>query len=450
MQGKTLFIFRRDLRLDDNMGLIAALSDSSEVVPCFIFDPAQRKGGYFSQNAFQFMCESLAWLDRALRARGSRLFLFRGKPEGIVARLVRQEGISAVYANGDYTPFAQARDRRISLACGKAGAQFRLFHDALLHWPDEILKPDGSPYTVFTPYFRAASRILPSRPARNRRSNYFRGKIRGEGGLPVCKANPNIAFRGGRTEALRLLARMGEQDDYAAKRDFPSLGSTTHLSAHLKFGTVSAREAYWAAEGKLGAAHPLIRQFHWRDFFTQVAFHRPGVFGHPFNPRYSGVRWTGGKAELEAWKRGMTGFPIVDAGMRELASTGYMHNRVRMIAASFLTKDLHVDWREGEKHFAQKLADYDPCVNNGNWQWAASTGCDAQPYFRIFNPWLQQRKFDPSCEYIKRWVPELSGLSAHRIHSLEKEEPPAGYPRRMVEHAREAAVAKAAFRGGRG
>ncbi|MCX8175291.1 MAG: DNA photolyase family protein [Candidatus Micrarchaeota archaeon] len=446
MHKKSLFIFRRDLRLEDNTGLIAALLESREAVPCFIFDPAQRKGAYFSQNAFQFMCESLSELDSSLRALGSRLFVLEGKPKALVRAVAEEEGIEAVFANRDYTPFAVQRDREISSACRELGIPLYLFSDALLHEPEEVKKPDGTPYTIFTPFFRAASRLAVRKPQKNSGRNYFKGDLRGAVPIPPYRKNPSLALRGGRSAGLKLLARIGKLADYPRKRNIPALDATTHLSAHHKFGTVSIRETYWEIASRLGDAHPLINELYWRDFFTHIAYHFPRVFGKPFNPRYSGLRWKRDRKALGLWKRGKTGFPIVDAGMRQLNTTGFMHNRVRMIAASFLTKDLHIDWREGERYFAQKLVDYDPCVNNGNWQWAASTGCDAQPYFRIFNPWSQQKRFDPDCLYIKKWVPELSSLSAKEIHSLEKRLPPKGYPAPLVNHAREAHISRLIFR----
>jgi deoxyribodipyrimidine photo-lyase len=221
------------------------------------------------------------------------------------------------------------------------------------------------------------------------------------------------------------------------------------MAPHNKFGTISVREVYHSIADKLGAEHSLIREVYWRDFFTHIAWHFPHVFGHAFHRVYDKLEWNESQEDFDQWCSGNTGFPIVDAGMRELVSTGFMHNRVRMIAASFLVKDLHISWQKGEEFFARHLTDFDPCVNNGSWQWSASTGCDAQPYFRIFNPWLQQKRFDPECEYIKRWIPELSGLSPKRIHSIYEEDlfRPAGYPAPMLDHAHEKIIAEEMFRG---
>jgi len=231
---------------------------------------------------------------------------------------------------------------------------------------------------------------------------------------------------------------------YAATKDIPAL-STSNLSAHLKFGTLSIRETYHAIKKILGPTHLLLRQLYWRDFFTHVAYYSPFVFGHAFHEKYDQLIWEHDDKKFQRWCTGTTGFPIVDAGMRQLTTTGFMHNRVRMIAASFLTKDLHIDWRWGEKFFAQQLIDYDPAVNNGNWQWCASTGCDAQPYFRIFNPWLQQKKFDTECIYIKRWIPELKKVAPATIHTWYANKLPSNYPKPMVDHTQEARITKQWF-----
>jgi deoxyribodipyrimidine photo-lyase len=234
--------------------------------------------------------------------------------------------------------------------------------------------------------------------------------------------------------------------NYNLERDFPSLTATSTLSAYVKFGCCSIREVYYATLQQLGEEHPLLRQFYWRDFFTHIAYHYPHVFGHAFHRRYDAIDWKNQESLFWAWTKGMTGFPIIDAGMRELQQTGLMHNRVRMLAASFLVKDLHISWRWGERYFAQHLLDYDPCVNNGNWQWAASTGCDAQPYFRVFNPCLQQRKFDPDCVYIKRWVPELAQYSATQIHQWQQAAEHGTYPAPIVDHAEQTRQVKALYK----
>lgn len=453
-QSRAIFIFRRDLRLEDNTGLIYALSKFQCVVPCFFLDPRQVKPHpYRSQNAFQFLVESLKDLDSQLRARGSNLFIFHGQADCLIPSISKKLGVLAVIVNRDYTPFSIARDQSIRSACDKSGIEFHSFDDALLNPPESIKKIDNSPYTVFTPFFREAIKHPVSAPARSVEGVFFKDRIDkciSPSGLSsfVKALNPSIAIPGGRSNAKKLLAKISSMKSYGDTHDFPAI-KTSNLSAHLKFGTISVREAFFTISSKLGQIHPLIRQLYWRDFFTHVAFHFPKVFGSPFRQRYSSIRWSNDKSSFKAWCDGKTGFPIVDAGMRELNSTGFMHNRVRMIVSSFLVKDLHIDWRLGERYFASKLVDYDPCVNNGNWQWSASTGCDAQPYFRIFNPWLQQKRFDPDCVYIKRWVAQLRNLPPAKIHSLEcagaKSIVP-GYPQQIVDHKKESQIAKAVFR----
>ncbi len=451
---KTLFIFRRDLRLRDNTGLISALRTSGRVIPCFILDPRQTGDHpYRSDNALQFLIASLADLDRQLRNEASRLFLFRGEAENVVSRLIRTEGVDAVYVNRDYTPFSRRRDGAIRSACRERNVAFEAWADSLLNEPEQVVKSDGRPYTVFTPFFIAARRLPVRRPQDNPRGNYYSGKIAAEKGGAVFgevlrRRNERLFRKGGRAEALALLGRMRKFSDYERERDIPSLEGTTGLSAHNKFGTLSIREFHQAVTKRLGPGHPLIRQLYWRDFFTHVASHFDRVFGRPFRPEYESLAWRDDPGLLRRWKEGTTGFPIVDAGMRQLEATGFMHNRVRMVCASFLVKDLHIDWREGEKHFATRLVDYDPSVNNGNWQWIASTGCDATPYFRIFNPWLQQRRYDPGAAYIKRWVPELKRAAPETIHGLDREEgkPPGGYPAPVVDHSCESRRALELYR----
>jgi deoxyribodipyrimidine photo-lyase len=257
---------------------------------------------------------------------------------------------------------------------------------------------------------------------------------------------------GGRSGGIAILKTIDRFKDYEQQRDIPGLSATTFLAPHNKFGTLSIREVYHTIKERFGSEHTLIRELYWRDFFTHIAWHFPHVFGHAFYRHYDAIKWENDNELFSAWCSGRTGFPIVDAGMRELVATGFMHNRVRMIVSSFLVKDLLISWQWGERFFAQHLTDYDPSVNNGNWQWAASTGCDAQPYFRIFNPWLQQKRFDPQCAYIKRWIPELSQYSAAEIHKLADRAGPSGgrareYPAPVVQHSIQKIRAEELFRG---
>lgn len=444
-----IHLFRRDLRLEDNTALIAALSESEKVLPCFIFDPRQvDKNDYRSDNCVQFMIDSLRDLKGQLNAKGGKLFLFYGKTQKVLEMLLKETNAFAVFCNRDYTPFSKKRDRSISEVCKNFGAEFFQFDDALIVKPEEIVHLHGKPYTVFSHFFRRAGEFPVDMPKKNSFSNYYSKKISFEESDSVFKnilkiENKNIFSEGGRKEAQKILRKIASFKNYENERNFPAVKGTTGLSAHNKFGTVSIREVYHAICGALGKKSALISELYWRDFFTHVAFNFPYVFGKEFDERFQKMRWSYDKKRFKAWCDGKSGFPIVDAGMRELNSTGYMHNRVRMVVASFLTKDLHIDWRWGEKYFAQKLVDYDPSVNNGNWQWSAGVGVDKRP-LRIFNPWLQQEKFDPDCVYIKKWIPELKNFSVKQILNHEKENLK-GYYSPIVNHAIEQKIAKELF-----
>jgi deoxyribodipyrimidine photo-lyase len=443
----SLFIFRRDLRLEDNTALNEALGSSAKVSTVFILDPRQadpQRNPYFSANAFAFMVESLIELDQELGSKGARLVIEQGTAHETIARLIDEHGFDAVFANRDITPFSTQRDAVIMRVCEERRCAFIRSDDVMLNPPEAILT-NGKAYRVFTPYLKAA-RTIPVREPRTIAGSFSSFDSMRPSSIEVFRASAQRSIRGGRRAALSVLERIDAFADYKEERNHPSEHGTSRLSAHLRFGTISARELVWAIRRSLGEDHELERQVYWRDFYHQLLFHSPEVFGREFDPAYrAGIEWDEPGERFEAWKNGKTGFPIVDAGMRELAQTGWMHNRVRMIVASFLTKDLHIDWREGERWFARMLVDYDVANNNGGWQWAASTGADAAPYFRIFNPWLQQKRFDPDAVYIKRWVPELAGLDAKTIHSLDSERPDGlNYPDPIVSHAfeRDEAIAR--------
>lgn len=448
-----LHIFRRDLRLHDNTALLEALKQSQQVIPCFIFDKRQiEMNDYKSDNCIQFMAQSLQELNAELHKKESRLFTFYGIAEDIVAQLITQNKIEAVFINRDYTPFSKSRDHKIADVCHQQQVDFHCYADALLHEPEQIVKSDKQPYTVFTHAYKKALQIPVQAPRKNMHDNYYRDHITLEDTKTLTKLlqknNPNLLVKGGRQEAIALLKRIHQLENYADIRNIPALNGTTKLSAHNKFGTVSIREVYAVIAKAFGTQHTLITELYWRDFFTHITYFYPRVLGSSFHEKYEAIKWSQNENKFRAWCEGRTGFPIVDAGMRELNTTGYMHNRVRMIVASFLTKDLHIDWRWGEKYFAQQLVDYDPAVNNGNWQWAASTGCDAQPYFRIFNPWLQQQKFDPECLYIKKWIPELATIPNKTIHELNTNltKLMTNYPDPIVDHGIESQKAKLSYK----
>lgn len=448
---RSLFIFHRDLRLQDNTALLEALAASDEVILSFIFDERQvdrSKNDYHSDAAVQFMLESLEDLEEQIaRKERGKLYYFYGITDEVVDALLSNESIDAVYSNYDYTPFANERDLAIRKVCAAHEIPFHQSHDALLQEPGTIVKDDGKPYTVYSPFAKKAKLQFPVRThTRNNYSNYFEGTLsdtvdRDDIFATVLpKRRDSLKVKGGRNEARKILAGIADYQNYKQDRDRMDLDATTHLSAHNKFGTVSAREVFAAVKTAFGAGHHLISELYWRDFFTHIAYHYPNVFGNNFNDKFDVVAWDDDKERFKRWCDGKTGFPVVDAGMRELNETGYMHNRARMIVASFLTKDLHIHWLWGEKYFATKLIDYDPAVNNGSWQWAASTGCDAQPYFRIFNPWLQQKKFDPEAKYIKKWVPELADVPVSDIMNWEKKHvnyEDHTYPAPMVDHGEE-------------
>lgn len=452
---KTLYLFRRDLRLDDNTAFLAASSQSKKVIPCFIFDPIQieEKNEYRSLNAMQFMIESLKDLELQLAKHHGTLYLFYGKTIEVVEKIIQEQKVDALFFNRDYTPFSIKRDHAIATLCKKLTIDCMPYDDALLNPPEMILNKTGKPYTVFTPYWKTASQKPVTKPIKLKTSNLSTDKLKNTQSEEIFKKilpqqNRQIAQMGGRKAGLTILKHLDDFNHYEKTRDVPSL-HTTELSAHIKFGTVSIREIYYAMLEKLGrsAHHGLIRQLYWHDFYYQIAFHWPAIFGSAFQEKYNKIKWSYNKEQFKKWCQGTTGFPIVDAGMRQLNKTGFMHNRVRMIVASFLTKDLLIDWQWGERYFAQHLVDYDPCINNGNWQWAASTGCDPQPYFRIFNPWLQQKKFDPKCMYIKEWVEELRNVDSKIIHNWYKEQKTAiEYPTPMIDHAVQKELALKMFR----
>lgn len=443
----SLFIFRRDLRLADNLGLNAALQQSGKVLACFILDPAQvQPHPYRSGPGLQFMLQSLLDLQRQLARQGGQLQVYQGSPADVIRQLRQRWQIQAVFVNRDYTPFSRRRDAEIAQTCVETGLAFHSYDDALLNPPESILKADGQPYQVFTAFYKRSLQqavALPQAPSAGEflldRNNSASNSI------AALQTRQTLPYPAGRQAALALLQNLSHCKDYGRLRDFPAEAATGQLSAHLKFGCCSVREAYYAVTEQFGPDHPMLRQFYWRDFFTHIGFHFPHVFGQAFHRRYDGLTWRKDMGAFQAWAEGRTGFPIVDAGMRQLRQTGLMHNRVRMIAASFLVKDLHISWRWGERYFAQHLLDYDPCLNNGNWQWAASTGCDAQPYFRIFNPWVQQQKFDPDCLYIKQWLPELQAHEPADIHNWHKKPQPGDYPPPMLDHAASSAEAKRMF-----
>lgn len=456
----SLFLFRREFRFEDNTALFKAQSSSKNVHLGFIFNKNQidsSKNEYFGANSFNFMLESLEDLEEQALDKKALINFFYGDYFEVFEELLKKNSINCVFLNRDYTPFSINRDKKLKEICDNLGVEIRIFEDYLLNGVKKYLKADKNPYCVFTPFYKNGLLIPVRKLVSSSLKNFCLEKLEvDEKFLSKISdfkdkflGSNQVYLKGGRKEALKIIDDVLKFKDYVETRDFPQLQSTTKLSAYLKFGCVSAREVYFKLLEKFDILNPLIRQLYWRDFNYSICYNFPYVFGGCYIKKYDKLVWENDLEKFEKWKRGETGFPIVDAGMRELNETGYMHNRVRMIVASFLTKDLHIDWKWGEKYFAQKLVDYDNCLNNGNWQWSASTGCDAQPYFRIFNPWLQQVRFDKDCKYIKKWVKELDGFDNKLIHNIFKKFPDefkGVYNEPIVEHSIESKIAKEKFK----
>ncbi len=410
----SLFIFTRDLRLDDNLPLIEALKNSKQVLPVFIFDKNQITSAnkYKSNNCVQFMIESLEDLDKSLHSKGSKLFYFYGSYEKTVRKIVNSEDIDSIYISRDYTPFAKKREKMLEHICKDNDINLFVMENHMLTGVDKVVKDNGTFYVKFTPYYRAAKRVHVDKPKKNNYKNYVSKskKISGEYKKDIhsfYKENNKVLVRGGRTNALKILKSIKHFKNYNTEREIPSHHGTTRLSAYLKFNVVSVREVYECFKKYLGSSNKLFTQLYWRDFYMQVMNHF-NVIKTPMNNKYP--KWENNKTYIKKWKEGKTGIPIIDAGMRELVTCGWQHNRVRMIVSNFFIKIMRCDWMIGEKFFAQNLIDYDPANNNGGWQWSSSTGVDSMPYFRVFNPWRQAEKHDPDCEYIKKWLPELKDV----------------------------------------
>ena len=422
-----IFIFRRDLRIQDNTGLLHALKEYDNVIPVYVFTPEQitQKNKYRSPNAIRFMLESMKDLNKNLIQYKSKLHIIYGKNEDVIIDIINQENIDAVVTNMDYTPYAKKRDERIRKICKKHNILFDLIEDYLLAPIGTFLKDDEQPYKVYSPFYNNVLKKRKHVQKPNKHISSFNKLVKFKNVQTISvldletNDNPNILVKGGRQYGLKYLSKINNFKNYESTRNTMSY-STTHLSAYIKFGCISIREVFWKLQSLFGYKHGIISQLIWREFFYYIGNYFPNVLkGEPFNSKYKYLdkRWRNDALELGLWKKGETGFPIVDAGMRELNATGYMHNRARLITSNFLNRIYGQDWRNGEMYFAQHLTDYDPLVNNGNWQWIASVGVDTKPYFqRVFNPWLQSERYDETAEYIKKWIPELKNVKPKHIH----------------------------------
>ena len=421
-----LFIFRRDLRITDNIGLHLANHKCKRVYAVFIFTPEQvgNTNKFKSDNAVQFMIESLEDLQSQIRKMGGQLLTFYGHNDAIIKELIHALNIQCVFFNVDYSPYAIQRDAHIAHLCNKMGVQIEYGDDYYLHTPGTILNGSGQPYQKFTPFYESCLRKKVAPPLQSRNvhfgttTKHLSNTITLDNAFKrFTKENPRIAVHGGRENGLKQLRIAAKNIKNYSKTHNELSHPTSELSAFIKFGCVSIREVYKTFRSK----HDFIRQLFWRDFYANILFAFPRVLGGALKPSYNKIRWHNNSSWFKAWTQGNTGFPVVDAGMRQLNATGYMHNRARLIVSSFLVKTLLISWEKGEQYFAQHLVDYDPASNNGNWQWTAGSGADSQPYFRIFNPWRQTEEYDPECEYIKEWIPALKEVAFKDILNWDTE-----------------------------
>lgn len=425
--------FRRDLRLSDNSALLAAAHDGGgAVLPVFILDDAILGGRWASPARAAFLLAGLRALDGDLRERGLRLVVRRGEPLPTLIALARESGARGVYWNRDYTPYAIGRDRAIKAALGEAGYAAKSFKDVVIFEMGEVSTQSGGAYSVYTPYARQWRRRLEEQGGAHPQGAPALVPLDGQ---PEPGRIPELSELGMRCEqaipqagaarAGELLAQFSDGrrslgiGRYAEQRDVMGAEGTSRLSPYLRLGMISPRQCVAAALATAPGPGPdtWLGELAWRDFYVQVLYHHPHVLRGAFKREYDALEWENDPELFAAWRAGRTGYPVVDAAMRQLAREGWMHNRARMIVASFLTKDLLIDWRWGERHFMRMLVDGDPAANNGGWQWAAGTGTDAQPYFRIFNPTSQGQRFDPDGAYVRRYVPELANVPSKHIHA---------------------------------
>ncbi|MEX0288968.1 MAG: deoxyribodipyrimidine photo-lyase [Flavobacteriaceae bacterium] len=415
----TVFWFRRDLRLDDNHGFHQALQSGNQVLPIFIFDPEILEQLPKDDARVSFIHESLQKMRTTLqKEHQSSLGIYHDPPLEVFKDLLRTYKIKAVFTNQDYEPYAQKRDAEVEEFLNQHGVSLKTFKDQVIFEKKEVNKSDGTPYTVYTPYMKKWKETFkPELHLQINNSQPYLRNLLQETDLPNCSLS-DIGFEKSPISVPEFDVSPNLIQNYEDTRNYPAIRKgTSKLGVHLRFGTVSIRKIVKKAIAEENDV--FWKELIWREFFMQILWHFPHTVNHAFKPKYDRIRWRNNEDEFEKWKNGSTGYALVDAGMRELNATGYMHNRVRMLVASFLCKHLLIDWRWGEAYFAEKLLDYEMASNVGNWQWAAGSGVDAAPYFRIFNPMTQLEKFDPKKGYIQKWIPDLQEFS---------------YPSKMVDH----------------
>ncbi|MAE84884.1 MAG: deoxyribodipyrimidine photolyase [Flammeovirgaceae bacterium] len=404
MEQVSIFWHRRDLRYQDNVGLYYALDSEQSVLPIFIFDSNILDNLEDKKDArVSFIYDQLKEIDQVYRNNGSGLRIYHGDPLEIYKEIVSTYDVAAVYTNRDYEPYAKHRDQKVEQYLQSKGVKFYSFKDQVIFEEGEILTDQGQPYKVYTPYKNKWLEKFKKLDMDNYNSDK---KLQAlwKGSVEPMMSLKSLGFEPSDIEIPSTDVSDQTLEDYGEKRDIPSVNGTSRLGVHLRFGTISIREQVRRGDAK---SDVWLSELIWREFYMMILAHYPDVVDKAFKSQYDQIPWMNNEEHFQKWCEGMTGYPIVDAGMRELNTTGYMHNRVRMVVASFLTKHLLIDWRWGERYFAQKLLDFELASNNGGWQWAAGTGTDAQPYFRVFNPYSQQEKFDKDFKYIKKWVPEF-------------------------------------------
>ena len=439
-----IFIHRRDLRVIDNTTL-NLMYEKKNIIPIFIFTPEQiSENQYFSSNLVQFMCESLLDLKKIYKKKKSDLYLFYGNIIDVLDSIHNKTSIKNIGFNIDYSPYSKERDTKIIQWCKNNKIKVFSEEDMLLtNIVNNINYNGNDPYKVFTPFMRfQKNNFNVSRPFQKKldfgtiNTLDYDFTIDSRNIKKLYKKNKKLLCKGGRSHAKKKIKQLENQKLYGEKRNIISY-ETTRLSPYINLGLLSIREVYYSILNLFDVNHPLITELYWRDFYYNILYHYPHIVGNSFKEKYDNIIWDNNEEYFDKWCRGQTGFPIVDACMRELNETGYMHNRGRMIVASFLTKDLFIDWKWGEKYFANQLIDYNISANNGGWQWSAGSGTDAQPYFRIFNPWTQSKTYDPECKYIKKWIKELKDVNNDDIHNWfnKFQEYDVKYPSPIVNHS---------------